>query len=398
MDDFRPPNSANNNQGPDRPQEEPSSSQPSTNTPGPNVITPNTESPSQPADTPAQGEPVQSQSPQVMSGSQQPQQQPVSGSMLKKSSGGKFMKSKGMLVGLLATVLLAAGSAAAYFGYYVPNQPENRLASALMHLAEQQQVKADGQIDIKDEGGQNLAIDYSLQMNLADQQFGLDTEIGYTGATIPLEMRMLDQDIYAKISGISSLSSLLPPEYSMIAAGLQQIDNQWYVIDRSFSQQAIGETCDLESFQSLTDEDRGRISDAYQTHPLFEIVNQTDADVSGVSTTKYEVKPATSEEAAAFGNAIRDLDFVRDIRKCLGQNPDDALEPVSDEESGDDKLYIYVTGDEEIKKIETNSAMDGTEAKLTAEFTYEAVNIEKPANSRPIQDLMSQLLGGYQIQ
>lgn len=117
-------------------------------------------------------------------------------------SGGKlgFLKNnnKKKLVGIIAAaVIVLGGSAGAYYGYYLPNQPQNILKKSVSDLLKKDQISGNGKMNFssKNEDGSNAAgtVDYSLQTDMPKNTFGGKFDIAYSGVKLPVEVRGVDK-------------------------------------------------------------------------------------------------------------------------------------------------------------------------------------------------------------
>src|SRR4051812_9502094 len=64
----------------------------------------------------------------------------------------RFRFKKQLAIGLAIMVALLGGSAAAYFGYYMPNKPQNILAQAVSNTLQQHQITSSGSFNITTSG------------------------------------------------------------------------------------------------------------------------------------------------------------------------------------------------------------------------------------------------------
>lgn len=319
-------------------------------------------------------------------------------------------KKLGLIAVIIAVILLLAGAgAAAYYGVVVPNKPENKLAAAFGNLARQGEATISGSIEFeakKSTGSvKGAAIDYVAKMSDDKKVFSIAGDVGVSGAKFPYDLRYIDNDIYFRVSGLSSLADLFArnsgAEVKAYSQLLSNIDDQWYVIDRSFMQQAgPAANCiaDL-AFTPLTDEDVNKIEEAYKKYPLFTIKNTSSEELDGVSVTKYELEPADDEAARKFAGELSSVSLVEKARDCLkeGGFDENELKDLEDESTtGSDAgtFYAYITDDKQVKKLELKVDDEATKADVSMNFDYKGVEVSKPDGAKPIQELLGDLFSG----
>ena len=311
-----------------------------------------------------------------------------------------------MLVAIIVIVLLGA-SAAAYFGVIEPSKPDTKLRKSFLNLASKKQVSVSGQMDFADKKStgsvKGFTADYTIDADLEKSDFALAGKVGINGAQFPFDLRSLDKDIYIKVGGLSSVDKLLPAgsvdpmtaEYLKLAAS---ISDKWYVVDRSYLQQAgVSANCVSDISYALNKKDIDKIDAAYKKYPLFKVKNTSKEKVDGVETTKMELDPASDETANKFGNELTSLSVVSKVKACLkdtGVSDKVDKEVMADKENKDNsKIYAYVTNDKQLKKLEITADDETATVKFTMVFSDKANAITKPEGAKPIQELLSSLMG-----
>lgn len=209
--------------------------------------------------TPA-SEPIQPPVPQNANQVQQPIAPPQpqgfdDPTSVKKSEARKF---SAVFVGIAAVVILLFGSAAAYFGYFVPNKPENIWKSALSNSAkgfdalvddakEQQDVKGATVVGSFSLSGQGLSGDANINGEFYEKQGQGSIDVGFSGARYNAEIRAIEAenadypDLYVKVDGIKGLGSLLGAGLGSNDLGtlVDELDGQWVFIDHTAVDQAV---------------------------------------------------------------------------------------------------------------------------------------------------------------
>lgn len=171
-----------------------------------------------------------------------------------KGKSRKFGKKKALVAGLVISLLLVGGSVGAYYGYIEPNKPENIWSKALSNTSrgydklieyseenkEQTTTKMAGNYRVESE---EFPVEgsYSFESDQKNSKSSID--FGITGSRIKVEaLTSIPEtspypDVYLKVDGIKSFEPLmtnLDPEYGQM---INQIDGQWYMIDRSLFDQ-----------------------------------------------------------------------------------------------------------------------------------------------------------------
>lgn len=187
---------------------------------------------------PGQSVPAASQPVAQTTGFVTPQPVPVPAAAKKSKKKLVFLSAVGM------AVLLMGGGASAYFGYLVPNKPENIWASAMKNTANGydtllQMSKA--QSEASDVSGTfkltgPAATDGTFHMKTDGKNAELTADAGIVAARVSAEMRMIDAenseypDLYVKLSGLKDAAALIPGAAEMVA----DYDGKWLSMDHSF--------------------------------------------------------------------------------------------------------------------------------------------------------------------
>lgn len=316
-------------------------------------------------------------------------------------------KVKLLVIIIIAVLVLLGASAGAYFGVILPNKPENKLMSAFMHMADQTQTTTTGKIDYqgKGDGASAVAIDYTLLTNADTKQFSLTGDVGVSGVSVPFDARYVEENMYMKVSGLESIGKLLggvggEETTQQLGETFSSVNDKWFVIDRSMMQGSEESKCSLAVDLKLNDDDMDKIYQAYKKHPIFAIKGQSAADVSGVSTTKFELDPASSDVAKSFAKEIESISIIDNLKKCTQAANDKSLDDATDDLAQNQEnaqIFVYVTADNQMKKLEVVTEDDAYKATVSAEFAFGEVKIEKPADAKPVQELLGLLMGGISL-
>lgn len=298
-------------------------------------------------------------------------------------------------------VVLLGASAAAYFTYYLPNQPENVLKTALVNSFSKDKISSahfKGEINVKDT--QNDAL--SVAFEGASNQEGAATftaNIDALVTTVTVDARTVDgKTFYAKVGGLEGLPELLSASGNEQSAAyaplLAALDEQWYEINESLLQQMFGGALDT---GLLTDEDRQKIAKAYEQHQFLKIQETLpDEKIDGTDSHHYKVaidntklkdfmsaiKSAnvsffklSEEMVKSFNDAINDTDFSK--------------YPVEVWIAKDSKLFTQF----KFTVQEDDATMDLT---LTITDYNKPVEVEKPEGAKSILEVLGTLFEAAQ--
>jgi hypothetical protein len=315
------------------------------------------------------------------------------------------------MIAVIAALLVLGGGAAAYFGVVVPNQPENKLKKAIQNLTEQEITTVRGSIDMVVPGAStNVAVNI-LHVDPQKQVALGDMVITVSGVKLPVEMRYVDNTAYVKLGDLSTLKSLaagfggpeLAPVIDMVD---KKVSEQWVEIDKTILNQATegasqsaeqGSTCTADEIAIklraavnemlvLTTQDETKV---------YTITSTSTEQVEGESTTKM-VLSIDEAKLADFGKKLNELPAVKDLEKCASSDVASEAEQTAD--TGKITTFnVWVGSDKQIKRVET--AMEVTEAndgetvttKLDMTMVKDAPTVEKPANAKPVMQLMGEL-------
>jgi hypothetical protein len=175
----------------------------------------------------------------------------------------RFKPSKKLALIGIVPLLLAGGASAAYFGYVVPNKPENIWKSALTNTGEGYDKLSQYATAKKNVQGMSAKGSFKISGSMAadgtfngvsDGKSGqLTGNISAVGLKINYDVRQIQSpgnspDVYFKIDGIQGLGSLvggyaglLGADSTSITNALNGLNGQWYFIDHTlFDQFAKG--------------------------------------------------------------------------------------------------------------------------------------------------------------
>lgn len=312
-------------------------------------------------------------------------------------------RKKGLLIGLIVAaviLLFSGGAAAAYFGYYLPNKPENVLKKALANLFDLEKNKTmhfSGETTIKSErDGTSLKTTYNGQMDQTSGAFLFSGVADALVTNITVEARSVDgKALYFKVGGLNGLAGLMvasnPYGADMIAPVIEKLNNQWIEVNEGLLKQGFGDS--YQGFK-LSADDARKLAAAYEQHQFIVIKEVLpDETIKGAPSHHYRVAYDKSK-FKSFLRAANDseLDVVKltnDQLKQLNQALDEAdLSQLWDIWIGKgDKMLRQVT----VKATEDDVTAD---ARFTVDSYNQPVTVAKPENTMSILELMSMLFGG----
>lgn len=323
------------------------------------------------------------------------QELPVINTEKPKTKKGKAFKI--IIITILILSALFGAAAAAYFGYIIPNNPENKLGSSLLNAFKNEQGTVSGKIDFKSKTGDNMAVavDYKLQ-NTAEGSMSLSGNLGVQGTSFPFESIYADKDMYVKVGGLNAIASFLP---TADTSGLDfsKLSDTWFVINRSLIQSSDQANCALDINTSLSKGDQSKLKKAYNSHPLFLVESSNSEKLDGQSVTKMVIKPTSDDEANKFAKELENLDVYKKAKECFGSSFDSLQSSIDEEINPDDTkdmkttMIAYIGKGNQLKKVEIKGSDDESDVLIDMNFDWSPVTITKPEGAKPIQDIISAL-------
>jgi hypothetical protein len=325
----------------------------------------------------------------------------------------KKIRAAAMAAGVI--VILVGAGVAAYFGYYLPNKPENILGKAVVNTMQSRQLGFDATMTLKDTSGKasisslllnDLSLTATGHVN-ADQK-NLDAQVGASlnNMKVQAEVKMVDQSAYFKVTGLGTAKdfadSVLPGLGDPFNQLNKQLGDQWIQVDQA-TLNGWHASCltTLNYAPSQTDIDRFK-SD-YKKYGFATIRSHQSEQLGSLSTIKYDVA-INDNKLADYLDASKQSSYFANIQNCLAQISRQSSKTSSNSLRDDDTTPLKIWVDKSSKRIvqiEADStaqdSKNGVAGKLTAKLNYGSVNITKPESSKPFSDIQksfSDLLSG----
>lgn len=170
-----------------------------------------------------------------------------------------------LLIIAAALVVLLGGGAAAYFGYVVPNKPENIWKNALVNtgkaydeletytedVAQIKNWSQEGKFDVTGA----VVADGKFEGKSKGDTGQLTGNFSSAGMKIDFDLRTLPSadegspDLYIKADGLQGIGTFFGQGDPQLAAALEGLNDQWYVIDHTLFEQ-MGASLDEGSFNN----------------------------------------------------------------------------------------------------------------------------------------------------
>jgi len=327
-------------------------------------------------------------------------------------------RKKGLFIGLIVSaivLLLSGGAAAAYFGYYLPNKPENVLKRALVNSFDLKKAKTihfSGEIT-SDEGETSIPLSMTFQgaTDTESGAFDVKAELDILLTTLALDARTTDgKTFYFKVGGLDDMAGLLDsmaqadPVSAMDAAILsgylsvfQGLNEQWVELSRNAAEQ-LGIAA--ESEPNMLSVDRQKIVDAYLANEFLIIKEKlADEDIKGVKSHHYKIDIDKAKLKAFAAELSKNISAFKQSEEQRNE-----FNRIIDEM----KLYnleVWIAkSDKTFRKVAFAYSANGdaVEGHVTVDSYNQPVTVEKPENAKSllevIQDLFSSFSGARSLE
>ncbi len=299
-----------------------------------------------------------------------------------------------MPVAIIASLLvLGAGSAAAYYGYYVPRQPKYIVAKALGNTISKDTIKSaryQGTYAITStEGGDKQTYKGTLSGYGDDKAFAMQGTVGLLVTTLKVEVRAFaNQNAYVKVSGLDGLDGVLNgtglTDYSPYVTA---VNNNWIEVDQSLlsSASAAGAVGGVK----LSAADAQRVQDMYKKHPFVQVNDVYDDEtVNGMDSYHYKIS-IDRNQLHAFATEVNSAHI-----NGLPELNDQTLDWLKKTDFSKYAIDAWISKDRMIiNKLAISGRMDST-TTVTSQLSLSDINstasVEKPTKSKTLLEVLSE--------
>jgi|GEM_PF-1471961 len=305
------------------------------------------------------------------------------------------------LFALAAVLVLGGGSAAAYFGYYVPRQPNNVLAAALSNLFVDNDIKS-GYFEGKAKftsTAEKLTLTSNFSGKANDQgAVQINADVDALVTKITFEARSVNgTSYYVKVGGLDGYQQLLgginDADVQALAPFITALNGHWIEINQSLLT-SMNVTNPLPSVAQPNTADKKKLGDIYKKH-RFLMVTQTlpDQVIKGASSYHYKVVADKAELKAAYLDLkdanIKDLKITQDQVTGFNKSVDGVdftKYPVDIWIAKDTKLPNQLAFT--VKNSDTT-----VDLQVTLFDLNKPVSVEKPADAQSLLQVLGQVFG-----
>ena len=369
----------------------------------PETPTPASEPPSEtPAATPAEAMPTTPEAtPPSTSG-------PVTGGVVDAPINAAPVKKrrlpKAALLVVLGIALLGGAASAAYYGYVLPNKPENVLKTAIQNTLQQHQIQSVTSFTTSPTpGGSSPAVkvEANTATDLSKKTTALTLNITTSGITIPVEARLVDQNLYVKLGDLGTISQLVsgfsPEAGSLLQPLSSSLSNKWVEVDSTLLKQGGG-TCFLDADWTLSNTDITYLENQYKANQFVTIKSSASDTVNGSAAEKY-VLAMNDNKFADYLKHLDQVSVVKKLQQCAGKSSSLDTSSVAD----GDTTPVTVWVDKSTKRI-VKVRMDSTaqdvkkdkmQGNLETTLKYGGVNVTAPQGAESFMQLLTELQNKY---
>lgn len=307
-----------------------------------------------------------------------------------------------MAVMTVAGVAIVGGIiTGAYYGIYLPRQPETALKNSIANTLKLKQVSGKGSFSFtsKDTNSKPVSATYSIQADIEKGSSSLAADVTYDGAKSPVELRSIEKANFVRVGdlgGIKSLVAASSPESAPFVDQLSaSISNQWIELDPASMQLLTkGDPCSASTFK-LSEKDIDQIISSYEKSKIVVVKNTAKDTVDGRKVTKMELG-FNKDNTENFAKDLEKSDVFKKLEKCGGDLlKEDPKASKEEKFKGTVSLVVWVDkSKKEIVKIAVDFKDDKATAKLDFTFNKNKVDIIKPAGAKSAKDIFGALLGG----
>jgi hypothetical protein len=288
------------------------------------------------------------------------------------------------------------GAIAIYLSLAAPLSA-TQLLSALSNFTTDKPTYVTGTIQSRYQGSayiKSTTTSYSINITPQTGNFRLSgtTSIsGLRGGAQPFnyDLRNINRQLYFKISGLKNIQKIIPkgtplsayftPRYPVLA----QNDNQWLTLPPSSGGQIKkGQyQCTAQPIR-IGPNDAQNIKMGFLRNPSLGIKDVKSSSIGSQGTTLFTIVPTNSSALNKLANQITSLSVIRSWQNCINNYfttnwTNSSTRSVINDTT---KIYIYVTKQHRIIRIEIISSSRKSSSQIVANFGY-----GKPATISPVR-------------
>ena len=313
----------------------------------------------------------------------------------------KRKRLKLIIAAALIVFVIAAGSAAGYFGYVVPNKPENIFKAALGNALTDPAGQNKGELEIS---GQDTSavVHFDGDMDTEQKIAQLTLELTASGLSLPVEIRYVDESAFVLVGDVSALKTLAQLTGldgalldELFATAERTVVGKWIEIDKTILGQTDEAKCILGADWTLSEADAMVLQEAYTQNEFATIKSHSDDTVDGRAAIKYELDlDAAKAKEFAKDQRLEELSVVKSLNDCAegtaAQDSGDVETQVTD---GLQNATVTVWADKDTKRFSrytVTATSEGTKIAVDATLGYEPVSVERPENTTPFMDVIAE--------
>jgi hypothetical protein len=377
------------------------------------VFSPGSTVPAQELVAPIVGQPALTSLPQNVANTQTPTFVSGSSMQAQDQKNKKWYKPSKKIALILALPLLFIGTGAgAYFGYYVPNKPENVWNTALINTGKGYDKLSEYTTAKKDVKGMSTKGSFKISGDVAaDGSFNgasdgksgqLTGNVSAVGLKVNYDLRAIESpgnspDIYFKVDGVQGLGDLvggyagaLGESGDSLKKALNGLNGQWYFVDHTLFDQF--EKNSNTSLQISSQDVSNTLKAVGDSSKQYLFTNDTDKaaivvkqyvgkDVQDGRKTYHYKAGINKENLKAYNKSLCDNLIKTKLFKLFSQN-------TAGDENFSKECYDS-TGIDKIKESQTADVWVDARTKL-----IHKVRFTEEKNSQNYTDIMQDYQGG----
>jgi hypothetical protein len=319
----------------------------------------------------------------------------------------RFKPKKPALLAGLAALVVLGGSAAAYFGYYVPNKPDNLWKTALVRTGKGYDKLSDYTVTQFQSKNSGLKLSGNFKTSgaiAADGSFSGSTDkdngeftgsVSAAGLNVKADVRLLKSststpDFYIKVDGLQGLDDLIggfAPGYKTAINGL---NGNWYFIDHSLFDQFGGSSGnnlqfnadDLKSvLKAVGDASKQNIFTSDPNKMAFTIQKESGSEKQDGRSVYHYTAGINKDNLKDYVNTLCANLKNSSLKKILGNDSQNVSDTIG-----------CTTASEAVKNFDSSRTADVWVDKHTK--LIHKIRITEPKNKKDYFDISQDYQGG----